>query len=152
MEQEDTSTNYSLTVVTKSKIIHVLCSVTKLNWIQNNLDDCLDDECTFPVVAIWHSETVRSLEDEWENDYHYKISHCPFCGEPIEFSVVGEENVDEHYKALKQQREELWKKCNRTDSKKKSEELRKQVQELDDHINWLYELAEYKKVEDENNE
>lgn len=112
----------------------------------NNLDDCLDDECTFPAFAIWHSETVHSWEDEWENDYYYKISHCPFCGESIEITVVGEEDVDEYYKTLSKQRDELWKKYNRTDSKKKSEELREQVQELDDQINWLYQLAEYKDV------
>ena len=27
----------------------------------NNLDDCLDDECTFPAFAIWHSETVGNV-------------------------------------------------------------------------------------------
>lgn len=114
---------------------------------ENNLDDCLDDdECTFPAFAIWHSETVHSYEDEWENDYYYKISHCPFCGEPIEITVVGEEDVDEQYKALAKQREELWKKYNRTDSKKKSEELLKQVRELDGKINWFYALVEYRDV------
>lgn len=113
----------------------------------NNLDDCLDDECTFPAFAIWHSETVGG-GDEWENDYCYKISYCPFCGEPIKITVVGEENVDEYYKVLSKQREDLWKKCNRTDSKKKSEELRRQVQELDDQINWLYQLAEYKDIKE----
>ena len=112
----------------------------------NDLDDCLDDECTFPAFAIWHSETVGSWGDEWENDYYYKISHCPFCGEPIEISVVGEEDVEEYYRVLSKQREELWKKYNRTDSKKKSEELRKQAQELDGQINWLYHLTEYKNV------
>ena len=93
-----------------------------------------------------------AAEDEWENDYYYKISHCPFCGKPIEITVVGEEDMDEYHKVLSKQRDELWKKYNRTDSKKKSEELRKQVQELDDQINWLYHLAEYKKVEDKKNE
>ena len=114
----------------------------------NNLDDCLDDECIFPAFAIWHSETVHSWEDEWENDYYYKINHCPFCGEPIEISVVGEEDMDEYYKTLSKQREELWKKYNRTDSKKKSEELRKQVQELDNQIDWLYQLAEYRDLKE----
>ena len=114
----------------------------------NNLDDSLDDECTFPAFAIWHSEVIRSLEDEWEQDDYFKINHCPFCGESIEISVVGEEDVDEYYKVLSKQREELWKKCNRTDSKKKSEELRRQVQELDDQINWLYQLTEYKDIKE----
>lgn len=114
----------------------------------NCLDDYLDDECTFPAFALWYSETVGSWGDEWENDYYYKINNCPFCGEPIEISVVGEEDVEEYYKNLSKQREELWKKCNKTDSKKKSEELRKQVQELDKQIDWLYQLTEYKDVKE----
>ena len=77
-----------------------------------------------PAFAIWHSEVIRSWEDEWEQDEYFKINHCPFCGEPIEISVVCEENMNEYYKTLSKQREELWKKCNRIDSKKKSEELR----------------------------
>lgn len=51
-------------------------------------------------------------------------------------------------KTLSKQREELWKKYNRTDSKKKSEELRKQVQELDNQIDWLYQLAEYRDLKE----
>lgn len=114
----------------------------------NNLDDCLDDECTFPAFALWYSEIVGSWGDEWENDYYYKINNCPFCGEPIEISVVCEEDVEGYYKNLKIQRDELWMKHNKTDSKKKSEELKKQVQELDDQINWLYELREYRDVKE----
>ena len=114
----------------------------------NDLDDCLDDECTFPAFAIWHSETVHSWEDEWENDYYYKISHCPFCGEQIEISVVGEEDVDDYYKSLGRQREESWKKYNKTDSKKKAQELYEQVHELDNKIDWLYQLAEYENIKE----
>ena len=29
-------------------------------------------------------------DDEYEEDTYYKINYCPFCGEPIEISVVGE--------------------------------------------------------------
>ena len=42
------------------------------------------------------------------------------------------------------QRDELWKKCQRTDSKKEDSELRKQVRKLDDQINDFYELCEWK--------
>ena len=120
----------------------------KVELDSNNLDGCLDDECTFPAFAIWHSETVGSWGDEWENDYYYKITHCPFCGEPIEISVVGEEDVEEYYKSLKAKRDELWKKHNKTDSKKRSQELYEQVRKLDDQINWLYHLTEYKSLEE----
>lgn len=103
-----------------------------------------DEEYAFPTLALWHSETVGSWGDEWENDYYYKIDFCPFCGKPIEISIVNEEDVDEIYQSLSKQREELWKKYNKTDSKKKAETLYEQIRELDNQINWFYHLCEYK--------
>ena len=110
----------------------------------NKLDDYLDYECTFPAFALVHTESDYDVD--W--DTYYKISHCPFCGEPIEISVVGEEDVDDYYKNLSKQREELWKKYNKTDSKKKAQELYDQVHELDNQINWLYQLVEYENVKE----
>ena len=109
-----------------------------------------DYECTFPAFVIHHSETVHSWEDEWENDYYYKIDFCPFCGKLIEISIIDEEDVDEIYQSLSKQREELWKKYTRTDSKKKADALREQVRELDNQINWFYHLCEYKDVSENN--
>ena len=111
-------------------------------------EDTIDDECTFPAFALCHTEVYRDWEDEYEQDTYYKINHCPFCGEPIEISVVGEEDVDDYYKNLSKQREELWKKYNKTDSKKKAQELYDQVHELDNQINWLYQLVEYENVKE----
>ena len=111
-------------------------------------DDDIDDECTFPAFALWHSEVFKDWEDEYEQDTYYKINYCPFCGEAIEISVVSEEDVDDYYKSLSKQREELWKKYNKTDSKKKSQELYEQVHELDNQIDWLYQLVEYENVKE----
>ena len=107
------------------------------------MDDDIDDECTFPAFALRHSEVVKDWEDEYEQDTYYKINHCPFCGELIEISVVGEEVVDDYYKSLSKYREELWKKCNKTDSKKEAQKLYDKVHKLDNKIDWLYQLAEY---------
>ena len=41
-------------------------------------------------------------------------------------------------------REKKWAEYNKTDSKKKAEMLRHEVAELDNKINGLYELEEYK--------
>ena len=109
-------------------------------------EDTIDDECTFPAFALCHTEVYRDWEDEYEQDTYYKINHCPFCGEAIEISVVGEEDVDDYCKSLSKQREELWNKYNKTDSKKKSQELYEQVHELDSQIDWLYQLTEYANV------
>lgn len=106
----------------------------------NNLDNYLDDECTFPAFALCHTE---SDYDDIEWDTYYRINHCPFCGEKIDISVTGEEDVDDYYKILCKQREELWKKYNKTDSKKKAQELYDKVHELDNQIDWLYQLSEY---------
>ena len=95
-----------------------------------------------------HTEVYRDWEDEYEQDTYYKINYCPFCGEPIETSVVGEEDVDNYYKSLRKQREELWKKYNKTDSKKKAQELYEQVHKLDNQIDWLYRLTEYENVKE----
>ena len=80
----------------------------------------------------------------WEQTDNYPIQFCPHCGEKIEISVVEEIDVSDKYNELTKQREELWKKCQRTDSKKKESELRKQVRKLDDQINDFYELGEWK--------
>lgn len=62
----------------------------------------------------------------------------------IEISIVDGIDVSDKYNELSKQRAELWKKCQRTDSKKKEVELREQVRELDDQINDFYELCERK--------
>ena len=62
----------------------------------------------------------------------------------IEIEVVDEIDVSEKYNELSKQREELWKKCQRTDSKKKEAELREQVNKLDRQIGSFYWLDEWK--------
>ncbi|EHG33240.1 hypothetical protein HMPREF9467_00851 [ [[Clostridium] clostridioforme 2_1_49FAA] len=109
-------------------------------------DVCDDDNFTLPHFSSWFVETEKDGEDEWENDYYYPIEFCPHCGEKIEIVVVGEEDRTEEYLELKKQRDDLWKKCQRTDSKKKENELRRRVKELDSKIDWFYELCEYEEV------
>lgn len=52
--------------------------------------------------------------------------------------------MSDKYEELTKQRNELWKKCRRTDSKKKESELREQVGKLDKQINGFYWLDEWK--------
>lgn len=107
-------------------------------------DDCLGDERYIPRFCTSHTEVITSYEDEWEQTDNYPIQFCPHCGEKIEISVVEEIDVSDKYNELTKQREELWKKCQRTDSKKKESELREQVRKLDDQIDNFYELGEWK--------
>ena len=102
------------------------------------------DDIIIPQFCASHTEVITSYEDEWEQTDNYPIQFCPYCGEKIEISVVDEIDISDKYEELTKQRDELWKKCQRTDSKKEEHELRKQVRKLDDQINDFYELGEWK--------
>ena len=97
-----------------------------------------------PQICTSHTEVITSYEDEWEQTDNYPIRFCPHCGEKIEISVVDEIDVSDKYEELTKQRDELWKRCQRTDSKKKEAELREQVRKLDNQINGFYLLDEWK--------
>lgn len=103
-----------------------------------------DDDIFIPQLCTSHTEIITSWGDEFEQTDNCPIQFCPHCGEKIEISVVDEIDASEKYDALTKQREELWKKCQRTDSKKEESELREQVRKLDDQINDFYELGEWK--------
>lgn len=102
------------------------------------------DDYIIPQFCTSHTEVITSYEDEWEQTDNYPIQFCPHCGKKIEVSVVDEIDVSDKYNELSKQRDELLKKCQRTDSKKEEHELRKQVRKLDDQINGFYELGEWK--------
>lgn len=106
-------------------------------------DDGIDG-CYLPKLCISHTETITSYEDEWEITNNYPIRFCPYCGEKIYIKVVKEIDVSDKYNELTKQREELWKKCQRTDSKREESKLKEQVRDLDDQINDFYELGEWK--------
>ena len=109
-----------------------------------HLDTYWEDERYIPRFCTSHTEVITSYEDEWEQTDNYPIQFCPHCGEKIEISVVDEIDVSDKYNELSKQREDLWKKCQKTDSKKEECELRKQVRKLDDQINDFYELGKWK--------
>ena len=110
----------------------------------DHLDTYWEDKRYIPRFCTSYTEVITSYEDEWEQTDNYPIQFCPHCGERIEISVVDEIDVSDKYNELTEQRKELWKKCQRTDSKKKESELREQVGKLDKQINGLYLLDEWK--------
>ncbi len=107
-------------------------------------DGCWDDERYVPQFCTSYTETVGSWEDEWEQTYNYPIQFCPHCGEKIEISVVKEIDVSDKYNKFSKQREELWKKSQRTDSKKEESALRERVEKLDKQIYSFYLLDKWK--------
>ena len=110
-----------------------------------NLNVDYDEEYGFiPQFCISHTEFITSSEDEWAQTDNYSIKFCPHCGKKIDISVVDEIDISDKYKELSKQRDELWRKCRRTDSKKKEFELREQIGKLDKQINGFYWLDEWK--------
>lgn len=110
-----------------------------------NLNVDYDEEYGFiPQICTSHTDIITSYEDEWTQTDNYPIQFCPHCCEKIEIAVVDEVDVSYTYNELSKFRQELWKKCRRTDSKKEEIELMKQIRKLDDQINDFYELNEWK--------
>lgn len=102
------------------------------------------DKNIIPQLCTSHTETWRSWGDEFEQTENYPIKFCPHCGKKIKIEVVNEIDASEKYNELSRQREELWQKCQRIDSKKKELKLREQVKKLDDRINNFYWWSEWK--------
>lgn len=102
-----------------------------------------DDGVSIPQFCTSHTEVVTFYKDEWEQTDNYPIQFCPHCGEKIEIEVVDEIDVSEKYDELTKLREDSWKKCQRTDSKKEEFELSRKVRKLDGQINDFYCLNEW---------
>ncbi len=106
--------------------------------------NCWNDNRYIPKFCTSYTEVFTSYEDDFKDTENYPIKFCPHCGERIEISVVEEIDISDKYGELTKQRKELWKKSQRTDSKKEEYELMKQVRKLDDQINDFYKLGEWK--------
>lgn len=124
--------------------------IKKMNWCcdglkENPIIGLYSDYDLIPLVGIEEEYEIDC--DGWTDYRHYPIKFCPFCGKPIEISVVDEEDVSEEYKVLCKERDTLWEKVMKTDSKKKEMELRNKVNNLDQKINWYYSLTVYDESE-----
>ena len=106
------------------------------------IDDYLDDERWIPQFCTLHREIMDS--DELEIDKNYPIQFCPHCGEKIDIKIIDKIDVSEKYNELSKLCDKLQQKSRETDSKKEEYELRKQIRNLNDQINDLYELGEWK--------
>jgi hypothetical protein len=76
--------------------------------------------------------------DTFTEEYFYKLNYCPICGEKIEIEIVDNVDVTNEYEQLSKERNEIRKKCMKTDSKKKARELELQRRELDMKIESFY--------------
>lgn len=112
-------------------------------YTQDFYDDEEDATDFIPQFCTTLTEERTSYEDIWEETTNYPINFCPHCGEKIEIEVSDEIDLSSQFSVLVEKRNSLFKASNRTDSKKREQELREQVRELDQKINWFFSLAEW---------
>lgn len=98
------------------------------------------------------SYSVKIARDEydydgWNDTYYEAINYCPWCGSRIEIEVINVIDKTEEYLSLRKERDTLWEKCRKTDSKKQENELEQQVRELDKKSNGMYISDDFTKEE-----
>lgn len=101
-----------------------------------------DQDNSLPRFCMPRTRSFRDWEDEWEETENIPIRFCPHCGEEIQIHVSEEQDLSGKYQELSKERAELWKQCQKTDSKKKEAQLQDQVHELDRKINQYWELSD----------
>ena len=95
----------------------------------------VDDEGYNYGFKLSSKEELSLGDGDYIEQWNYKpIKYCPFCGEPLEVVIDDTFNLTEEYNRLHDERDRLWSLCNKTDSKRESEELSKQVRQLDKEI------------------
>lgn len=120
------------------------CEIGNCDNCPNNVDDL-----GYKVAMMFRYDDTHP--EPWEDydttdTYYFPIKFCPFCGEPIEVAIIKEEDKTELINNLFKQLDDLRKKCSRTDSKKREVELREQICGIDNVINELNSIGEYKEA------
>lgn len=130
----------------------------KIKYIEYCCDDLKDnplfefstenvDRNGVPLPSIREDKEDGEWGETYEYSNYYEISFCPFCGKPIIVELIGEEDVTELHQEIQTKRDEINKKYMRTDSKKKEARYGSIRNQLDDLINYFYELQPYKSKE-----
>lgn len=113
--------------------------------VAENTDNPIEDDYGYGRdlgVMLQHSITYH---DPWEYDdygyeqeFYYKLNHCPICGEKIEVEIVDNVEVTDVYESLEKERDKIHKKYIKTDSIKKQDEYLRLRQKLDREIEAFY--------------
>lgn len=109
-----------------------ICIANESDEFETYYDDETDDNYS---VKICREE--KDYEG-WTDYFYESIKYCPHCGEKIEIEIVNTVDKQEELEQLRKERDLLWKKCCKTNSKKKEHELQQQVRELDNKINYIH--------------
>lgn len=134
--------------------------IKHIEYCCNNLSECPIfefsteevDEDGVPSPSIREDVDDSEYGETYEYSNYYRIKFCPFCGKPIIVEVIGEEDVVELFNEIQAKRNEIHKKYMRTDSKKKEYQYGSMRNQLDNLLNYFYELCDYKTEDEIRNE
>ena len=108
-------------------------------------DDIVDgspnDEPRFCMQDIEVDDTDDTDFTFYDN---YPISFCPHCGKPIEIEVTKTIDFSECFNALAKKERDTLERLRNTDSIKEYDKLLVQKKDLDEKINAISELCEYR--------
>lgn len=114
---------------------------TECNTIVDD-DGYLDEtDVELPHFSVSWDEPIPYEDDTWS--YYSKITHCPFCGASINVNVVKEEDMTSQYATMNKLRDSKNEIRRNTDSLKEKNKLDKEIRELDEKINGLWNFGEY---------
>ena len=88
----------------------------------------------YPVLVLNYVDSFMLDDDLTDETYTYKISYCPFCGEPIFIKIISSKDITQEYDKIADLRESLNSKRWKTDSKKKEQEYSSEISKLDDKL------------------
>lgn len=103
---------------------------------------CDENDNIIPGFSITFEELVAW--EDYTDTVHYRINYCPFCGQKININIIREEDKSCQYSVMSTLRDSKRGLSLKTDSKSECDRLYKEIEELDNKLNELWEFGEYK--------
>lgn len=127
----------------------------EINYKIVSIDKCCDKIVKNPVIDLRSIEgdnyfnnvpaitlTKTNIYYDPYEDYpdtseeYYPITYCPFCGSELEIIIDEIIDVTEDYNTIQKEADEYYKKANKSNSKKREHELRKQGHQISKLLDW----------------
>ena len=110
------------------------CCDKLINSKNITVNNEFDEE--YLVKLCGESMDYTTYDDyDFPTPYYETINYCPFCGSPIFIEITNTIDKTKEYDALRKEREILWDKCKKTDSKNEELLLKEQIKEIDKRTN-----------------
>lgn len=106
-------------------------------WLEMVYKDDEGEECE-PSVAMKMVQVSNSYEDTFEDEYHSRISFCPYCGAKIVVNVAETEDVRSKCVEIKNEMDKVIAKFHSSDSVSERASLSKEHDRLSKLENQLF--------------